>query len=164
MDGVRGRLIRLAGRYKFVLLVVLAGILLMLIPSGKTGADTLDLPEQTDQPDLEERLEEILSQMDGVGKTRVLLTVSQGSQTEYVYDEDGSEAGESATSRREAVLVTGQDRSQSGLISRVLAPVYQGAVVVCQGGDQPGVRLQVVEAVCDATGLSADKVTVLKMK
>ena len=60
--------------------------------------------------------------------------------------------------------MTGQDRAQSGLISQVLAPVYQGAVVVCQGGDQPGIRLQVVEAVCDATGLSADKVTVLKMK
>jgi hypothetical protein len=37
-------------------------------------------------------------------------------------------------------------------------------VIVCQGGDQPEVKLAVVEAVCDAVGLTADKISVLKMK
>jgi hypothetical protein len=39
-----------------------------------------------------------------------------------------------------------------------------GAVIVCQGADKPVVRLAIVEAVADATGLSTDTITVLKMK
>lgn len=164
MDGIRQRLTQLAQRYKYVLMVVLAGVFLMLIPGGDTKTETTMPAVQDTGQNMDERLEQILSQIQGVGKVRVLLTVSRGEQTVYIYDEDGSSSADSDSSRREAVLITGQDRGQSGLVSQVIAPVYQGAIVVCQGGDQPGVRLQVVEAVCDATGLSADKVTVLKMK
>ena len=99
-----------------------------------------------------------------MGKVRVLLTVSQGERTIYVYDEDTSDTPDSANSRREAVVITDGSRAQSGLVSQVLPPVYLGAVVVCQGGDLPGVRLAVVEAVSAATGLTADKISVLKMK
>jgi stage III sporulation protein AG len=36
--------------------------------------------------------------------------------------------------------------------------------VICQGAADPAVRLAVVEAVADATGLGADRISVLKMK
>jgi stage III sporulation protein AG len=62
------------------------------------------------------------------------------------------------------VIITDSDRAQQGLISQVLPPSYLGAVIVCQAGDQPEVKLAVVEAVCDAVGLTADKISVLKMK
>lgn len=164
MDGIRQRLTLAVQRYKYVLLVVLAGIFLMLLPGAGREVKNIGPAESEVEQKLDERLEQILSQIQGVGKVRVLLTVSRGEQTLYIYDEDESSSDTSDSSRREAVLITGQDRAQSGLISQVLAPVFQGAVVVCQGGDQPGIRLQVVEAVCDATGLTADRVTVLKMK
>ena len=61
-------------------------------------------------------------------------------------------------------MVTNEERAQNGLVKQVIPPVFQGAVVVCQGGDQPTIRLAIVEAVADATGLTADKITVLKMK
>ena len=62
------------------------------------------------------------------------------------------------------VLVTGADRSESGLVRTSRSPVYQGAVVVCRGADSPAVRLAIVEAVANATGLGTDRITVLKMK
>ena len=107
-----------------------------------------------------ESLEDILVKIQGVGKVQVLLTEAQGKRTVYVFDESAS----TDSRRSDAVILTDGNREQKGLICQVLAPVYQGAVIVCQGGDNPSVRLAVVEAVCDATGLSADKVTVLKMK
>ena len=88
------------------------------------------------------------------------LTIAQGEQTLYVYDEDNSDTQD----RKEAVVITDASRAQSGLVSQVLPPVYLGAVIVCQGGDLPAVRLAVVEAVGAATGLTADKISVLKMK
>lgn len=39
-----------------------------------------------------------------------------------------------------------------------------GAVVVCQGADQPSVRLDVTNAVVAYTGLGSDKISVIKMK
>ena len=39
-----------------------------------------------------------------------------------------------------------------------------GAVVVCQGADDPQVRLDVTTAIAAYTGLGSDKITVMKMK
>jgi stage III sporulation protein AG len=149
--------------YKWIALVLVLGLVLMLIPDKQTKPETVQ--PQTEKAESNElELEAILSQIQGVGKVRVLLTVSQGERTIYVYDEDTSDTPDSGNSRREAVLITDGSRAQSGLVSQVLPPVYLGAVVVCQGGDLPGVRLAVVEAVSAATGLTADKISVLKMK
>ena len=43
-------------------------------------------------------------------------------------------------------------------------PVYQGAVVVCQGAGNSQVRLTVIDAVSVLTGLSSDKISVVKWK
>lgn len=164
MDGIKQQLIQLTNRYKYVLLVVLTGVLLMLLPMGSSDSGTTVSGEQSIQPAMDVLLEQILSQMQGVGEVRVMLTIARGEQILYIYDEDSSASEGSESTRRETVIITGQDRVQAGLVCQVISPVYQGAVVVCEGADQAAVRLQVVEAVCDATGLTADKVTVLKMK
>ena len=66
--------------------------------------------------------------------------------------------------REDTVLVTDESRTEQGLIRQVLPPQYRGAVIVCQGGDRASVRLNIVEAVSAVTGLTSDKITVLKMK
>ncbi len=164
MDGFKQQLTAIVGRYKYVLVIVLAGIFLMLLPTK--GNEPQPSVQASDQivPDTAEQLEQILSQIQGVGRVRVLLTAARGEQTIFASDQDSSRSGDDQTIRTETVLVTGSDRSQTGLVLQVLPPVYQGAIIVCQGGDSPQVALNVVEAVCDATGLTADKITVLKMK
>ncbi len=39
---------------------------------------------------------------------------------------------------------------------------WAGAVIVCEGGDSAAVRLQLTQAVSALTGLSADRITVVK--
>jgi stage III sporulation protein AG len=164
LDNVKQQISKLIQQYKFVAIILLLGMMLMLLPSkntqeapiSETNAATIAAPSA--------ELEQILSQIQGVGRVRVLLTEAQGEQIIYVVDRDRSESGDSSSLREQAVVISGNDRTQQGLVSQVLPPTYLGAVIVCQGGDQPGVRLAVVEAVCDATGLSADKISVLKMK
>lgn len=156
MDSVKAQIVNLIKEYKYVALILAIGVLLMLLPDKQTEPEQLPVVEKSTVSQ-EERLEEILAQIQGVGKVRVLLTTAAGERNLYVYDEDSGGS-------REVVVVTDSQRSQAGLITQVLPPTYLGAVIVCQGGDQPGVQLDVVEAVSDATGLSADKITVLKMK
>lgn len=146
------RLKELLGKYRFVLLVALAGLVLMLLPGGKTAEEPQ--PTVPVVENLESRLETILGRIEGAGKVAVLLTEAQGGET--FYQTEGED--------ERTVLVTGADRSESGLVRTSQSPVYRGAVVVCQGADSPSVRLAVVEAVANATGLGTDRITVLKMK
>ena len=158
------RIIGLCKQYRYVLLVLLVGIGLMLLPSGKKTEEPVSVQASITEESLEDRLASILSQMEGVGKAQVLLTVAAGEQTIYVQDENQSTGSDSGTYRSETILVTSSDREEAGLIRQVIPPAYQGAIVVCQGGDSPSIRLAIVDAVSKATGLSADKITVLKMK
>ena len=150
----------LAGKYRYVLMVIAAGLALMLLPQREVTADPTPQTIAQRENTLQEDLEDILSGIRGVGMVSVLLTEAQGSRTVYVQDESTSQD----SLKTDAVIITDSTRTQTGLVSQVLPPVYLGAVVVCEGGDDPVVKLSVVEAVCDATGLSADKITVLKMK
>lgn len=145
------------GKYRWALLVLLIGLVLMLLPEGE---------EQTENPQPEDvavtkteaqQLEEILAKVQGVGEVEVMLTVAVDARN--VYQTDTSDG-----IGYDTVIVTGENRGQEGLVSSVEGPRYRGAIVVCQGGDDPKVRLAVVEAVCNATGLGADCVTVLKMR
>lgn len=154
------KLKQLAGKYAYVLIVIFAGLILMLLPSRDESTPEPFEAAPNSPVSMQENLEAILSKIEGVGRVHVLLTEAQGSRTIYVQDESTSQD----SLKTDAVIITDSSRSQTGLVCQVLPPVYQGAVIVCQGGDDPTVRLAVVEAVCDATGLSADRITVTKMK
>ena len=154
-----------ARRYRYVILVLLIGIGLMLLPSEK---ERVTHPEETtvnsSESGSEEKLSQILSKIDGVGKTEVLLTIAAGEEIYYQCNEYESTGTDTGTIHREVVIVTDAERREQGLVQQVIPPKYQGAIVVCQGADRATVRLQIVEAVANVTGLTADKITVLKMK
>ena len=152
-------------KYRYVLLILLIGLVLMCIPDREETDDTpTPAAAQEETVSMEQRLEEILAQIEGAGKVKVLLTEQTGERVIYQSDEDLSQDADSSSSRRDTVIVTGSDRSEQGLVTQTDPPVYLGAVIVCQGGDRASVRLAIVEAVSNATGLGADKISVLKMK
>ena len=158
------RIIQWIKQYRYVALILLIGMGLMLLPEGK-GEKAVSVPEAVPlESSTEEKLAQILSRMEGAGNVEVLLTIASGAETLYESDEDLSTGDTGGTERREVVVITDAQRNEQGLVQQVNPPTYQGAVILCQGADSPAVRLSIVEAVCDATGLSADKITVLKMK
>lgn len=159
------KLRELLNKYKYALLILALGLLLMLLP-GQQEIQTPQ-PEETlsaEEADLEQLLTDILSQIDGAGKVAVLLTQQQGSEVLYQTDTD-TESGESSSSgQSKTVIITDSDRNEQGLVRRTDPPKYQGAVIVCQGADLARVRLAIVEAVQCATGLGANQISVVKMK
>lgn len=145
-------------KYRYVVLVILAGVVLMCLPSEK---ETVAVQEESQsQPQLQEELETLLGRLEGAGKVKVLLTQATGAKTTYQTDENVRED----TRQSDTVLVTGSDRSQTGLVQQVDPPRYQGAVILCQGAQRASVRLAIVEAVANATGLPTNRISVLKMK
>lgn len=154
-------------KYRYVVLVLLAGLVLMAMPEGeKEQAETVQgqKTEAKSEQALQDALAEILSQIDGAGKVRVLLTEASGAETLYQTDEDITQSGDSSDIRQETVLITDTQRTETGLVQRVDPPVYRGAVIVCQGAGSASIHLAIVEAVSSVTGLTSDRITVLKMK
>lgn len=150
--------------YRYVLLVLFLGIVLMLLPQSKAaeeGDKETPVPETVAEESLQEQLEQLLSIVQGAGKVRVLLTEAAGERV--IYQTDGEENSQN-TKRTDTVILSDSGRAESGLVQQILPPTYQGAVILCQGADSASVRLALIEAVSNATGLTSDRISVLKMK
>lgn len=150
------------GKYKLPLLVLAVGILLLAWPTGGTGDGSRSqdpAPDSGFDPgDVERKLERVLGKIEGAGQVSVALTVSDGVQRRYAVDE--TRKGEEEQSR--TVIVSTGSGTQEAVSVGERWPDFRGAVVVCQGGGDPEVRLLVTQAVCALTGLGADRVTVCK--
>ena len=109
-------------------------------------------------------METLLCRIEGAGKVKVLLTESMGERIIYQTDEDSNHSEKSGTVHIETVIVSNSGKGESGLIKQVIPPAYLGAVVLCQGADKPSVKLAIMEAVANATGLGTHHISVLKMK
>ena len=134
-------------KYKYVGLVVLAGILLMLLPGKKTDAQTQEGGGSFSLEDTERRMEELLGRMDGVGRVQVMLTLKNGPELELAEDADDTDRDGELRRQREPVTLNRGSGYQDVVVTRETYPVYLGAVVVCQGAGSGGVRLAVTEAV-----------------
>ncbi len=154
-------------KYKYLLLICLAGVVLMLWPEGGQEEPAALPAASGTTAELEERLCALLEEMEGVGKTKVLLTVESDGETDYAYDtsdtQTRSESGGSISSQNELVTLS-ESGGQSPVPLRTWAPQYRGAVVICQGGGSAAVRLAVTQVVQSLTGLTADRIVISKMK
>ena len=153
-------------KYKFSVIVLLIGLVLMAIPgrtSDKRDAAATDSIE-INTPNLEDRLSTVLSLVSGAGKVEVVLTTAAGEEVVYQTNEDSSIGASTTHDKKNTVTVTDANRNQTGLIRQVNPARYMGAIVLCQGADDPSVCLAIVDAVSKATGLGANKISVLKME
>lgn len=151
------------GKYKYVILVGLIGVALLLLPERGSVVTQKEetMPQIQQDITLQAQLEQLLGQLHGAGKVKLLLTTAQGER--YIFQTD-SDTGQNGELRLETVIVSGSDRQENPVLQQTICPVYQGAVVLCQGAADASVRLAIVEAVSKATGLGSDKICVLKMK
>lgn len=166
-------ILSLAAKYKYVLLMVAIGVALMLFPSFGSEKGQ-DLSQDTalsgtgySLKATEAQMEKLLSEMEGVGKAHVMLTVASGSQ--YVYQDDrevsyggSANAPEDYSSNSETVLLNRSGSGQEALQTQEIYPDYVGALVVCDGAGDAGTVLKVKEAVSVLTGLGTDCISVVK--
>lgn len=121
---------------RIAVIVSAAAILLIFLSSYISfGADSTDISAYTEE--LNARLTDILSGIDGVGELRVFLTMENAGENRY----------QNNTDRR----------------TEQVTPVVRGVVVVCEGGDDPIVSSRVLDAVTKSLSVSSDKVCITKL-
>ena len=109
---------------------------------------------------LEQKLTTLLSQIQGVGKTQVAVTMDSSAQTVYALDEKSQEG--SGSQETEHILLSHQN-GQTALVEMVWEPEVRGIAVVCEGAEDITVRTQVTEAICVLTGVSSNRISIAKM-
>ena len=145
------KVLSLIKKYRYAALILLVGLVFMWMPGRKENDTSLvSVTDTATDTDITAELTDILTQIEGVGKVKVMLTIEAGEYTIYQSDD---------TAYALACKI-----SEHPLISQIRPVTYRGAIIVCQGADSPATKLAIVEAVSRVTGLGADCISVLKMK
>lgn len=162
MNSILEKWIKKRNKSDFVVLILL-GVMVMIV-AMPTGAKQSQKETQT-QEQKEQQLqtedsykEQLLEHMDGVGKTRVMLTFSdEGTdQLDKNVTKDGNKKEETTV-----VYDTGDTR-QPYVICRQM-PKIEGVVVVAQGGGNAKTVTEISNAVMSLFPVEAHKVVVVKM-
>lgn len=107
----------------------------------------------------EKRLCETITEIEGVGKAKVMLTIT--STEEYVYAES-VKSGASQTENSYVIIDKGSQKE--ALVKKINNPAISGVVIVCEGGDDPKVCERIYNAVSTALNIPTNKIYVAEMK
>lgn len=154
-------------KYKYVALVILAGVVLLVWPDS--SQEYKQPPPATavlQSTDIQQEMETILGKISGVGQVQVMLTMETDGDRRLAQDIDLSYSGSRETPERyerssEIIMKDGTNGDEP-IIVQTQYPIYRGALIVCQGGDRPDVKLAVTAAVTSLTGLTSDRISVEK--
>lgn len=147
--------------------------------SKNKSEDTTKVLAQTttaneEQDNLENRLENILESINGVGKAKVLIKYSESSSVVAVYNETKSESttqendGSSnkdvkQTESKKEVAYTDENGKNTPITEKVIMPVIEGAIITAQGVGNANIKASIVSAVEAVTGLAVHKIQVFEM-
>ncbi len=107
----------------------------------------------------EKRLCETLMEIEGVGKAKVMLTIT--STEEYVYAES-VKIGASQSENSYVIIDKGSQKE--ALVKKINNPAISGVVIVCEGGDDPKVCERIYNAASTALNIPTNKIYVAEMK
>lgn len=152
---------------------VAAVIVLLLLSSVTHSKKSVSSSEQTEtledaakiEQTLEQRLEKLLGEIDGVGAVSVMVTLDCSSRQLFEKDEktetnvkSESDAGSENTARETEVVLAGSGKEP--LRIGVVQPRVRGAAVVCGGANDPVVREKVTNMVAKALNIGISRVYV----
>lgn len=139
--------------------------------------DIKQVSTQSDKDKAEEKLENILSKISGVGKVRVMITYRVSSSITPVYDEtskisntiENDDSGGTRTitqteNDKQIVYKENSDGSKEPITKNTESPKMEGAIIVAEGAENAEIKTNIIEAVEAATGLATHKIQVFKME
>ena len=132
--------------------------------------------DSSSQDNLEDKLEDILETINGVGKVNVLIKYSESSTVVAMYNEttsesttkendgDGGSKDVKETENKKEIVYTDEGGTNKPITEKVVMPVIEGAIVTAQGAGNANVKTSIVSAVEAVTGLAVHKIQVFEMK
>ncbi len=170
-----------------ILIIGVLGITLIFISTsfGNKGDNTPAEQEESTaasdvlsdyKEELSGELGNMLASMEGVGRTKVMVTLSGTVKNVYATNTDindretsrRTEADENAdkqnTEKKNCILIKQKDGSEKALTVGQLLPEVKGVLVICDGGDSGETRKKIKEAVSAALNIPQSHICVNKLE
>jgi stage III sporulation protein AG len=173
-------------RLKFIVALGLLGMLLILIsqftqrpaaPAGppENAVDCNSAEEYATM--LENRLSVLISDIEGVGRNKVMVTLESGVEFVYAREEkrgtditrDGGEdpltgrVTQRENIEERYILIDTEFGRRQALVLTQLQPRIQGVVIVCEGAGDARVQQKLISVVTTALGIASTRVCVVQI-
>ena len=123
---------------------------------------------------LEKRLENILSNINGVGDVKVFINYAESSQTVAMYNENsktsvteekdtsGGVRKVEETDAQKEVVYQDDNGSKTPIVQKTIEPKIEGAIITAKGASDINIKTSIIQAVEAATGLATHKIQVFE--
>lgn len=160
-----------------LLLILLGGVLLIIISwpvKDDSGSKTDKDPGQTAETPssaeygfdedyaraLEEKIEDLLSKAEGVGKVQVMVTLKNAG--EIILKSDVKTNGD--TKEETVIYEKGSNGSLTPFVTDRIVPQVSGVLIIAEGADNARIIADIIEAVEAVLGIGSNKIKVMKME
>lgn len=124
---------------------------------------------------LENKLEQTIGGMEGAGKVLVMITLKDSGEkildknqpyesNSEVRKEEGVDVQQSSIKNDQETVLVDEEGNTKPIVIQELYPDIEGVVVVCEGGDNSLLSLQIKEVVQALFSIDAHKIVVCKLQ
>lgn len=144
--------------------------------NGYTNINTANTENNISRTDnLEEKLESILSKIQGVGEVEVLINYSESNEVVAMYNENSktSNTEETDTSGgnrkiqetdvQKEIIYTEEDGEKTPITQKVIQAQIEGTIIAAKGANNIETKTNIIQAVEAVTGLATHKIQVFEM-
>lgn len=134
--------------------------------------ENVNIKESNISNELEKRLENILTKIDGVGKVSVLLTYKESSSFVPIYNinssksitqekdtSGGTRTTETENNQKDVI----KDSSSNVVTEKIVMPSVEGAIITAEGAKDATTKGNIIAAVEAVTGVANHKIQVFEM-
>ena len=145
-------------KHKEIIIAVVAVVVMLIIYFSSFGGTSEKVVEAEDNQDycsrIRQQIESAISRMDGAGKAEVVINWSSG--VEIVTAQNTTTNGNSTSSQ----IV---QSSGGPVVIKEIYPRAIGVLIVCEGGNNAKIKIDIIMAISTLMDISTDKVLVFGM-
>ena len=131
--------------------------------------------EINESNELESKLENILSKIEGVGKVNVCINYSESSEVVAMYNENAKVSTTEETDTSGGIRKIEENNIQKDVVykeengqkipitKKIVEPKIEGAIITAKGAKNSNIKANIVQAVEAVTGLATHKIQVFEM-
>lgn len=156
---------------KIVIMVGFSFILMLFISEMNFDSDKeIEITDEMSDAEyciyLENKLIEFIESIDGAGKTKVMITLSE--TTEYIYATDDKDTkknnnnSDDSTFQKDYVIIENNNNDE-GLLIKTIKPKVRGVAISCEGGNNTQVQQQIYSAISAILDINTSNISISKL-
>lgn len=170
MEFVEGFLEKLKKDKKTMILIFLSVFMIFILfiselDKGDDFSEELSAAEEYNYFVNKEETKAFLENIVGAGNVEIMFTYE--SSTEYIYAKDTNENSKDKSDNDKEInyksehIIIKEDGNEKGLMIKEIYPDIRGIAVICDGGNDPIIKEQIVSSLSALFGISTNRISVV---